>query len=193
VTVVAALSDVVSSSPWTYALVLALVAGDSLLPAVPGETVVIAAAVLAGSGDLHVEIVVVAAMVGGFVGDNASYAVGRTAGQRAAARLTRGGHAGDLLEWAQRQMETRGRIVIVAARFIPAGRTATTLTAGIVAMPWRRFAVADAVAVTLWSAWMSALGYVGGATFRDQTWLALLLSLAAAAMVATAAELARRA
>ena len=41
------IAHVVSGSPWTYVLLLAVVAGDAVLPVLPGETMVIAAAVLA--------------------------------------------------------------------------------------------------------------------------------------------------
>lgn len=83
--------------------------------------------------------------------------------------------------------------MIVAARFVPGGRTATTFTAGTVGMRWRRFVGADAVAALLWSLYVTALGYLGGATFRDEEGKAIALSLGVAGTVALAGELARRA
>jgi SNARE associated Golgi protein len=46
--------------------------------------------------------------------------------------------------------------IIVVARFIPGGRTATTYAAGTVGMPWRRFLPADAIAVALWALYVRA-------------------------------------
>jgi len=82
--------------------------------------------------------------------------------------------------------------VIVTARFVPGGRTATNLTAGTLALPWKRFAIAAGIAALLWSAYVTALGYVGGTTFRDEEWLAIALSFAVALLVASAGELVRR-
>jgi hypothetical protein len=53
-----ALSDV---SVWPYLAAAAIVAFDALLPLVPGETAVVAAAVLAGQGDLSIAAVLAAA------------------------------------------------------------------------------------------------------------------------------------
>src|SRR5215217_8747932 len=51
--------------------------------------------------------------------------------------------------------------IIVVARFVPGGRTATTFTAGTVRLAWPRFAAADAVGATLWAAYAAGLGYLG--------------------------------
>lgn len=187
------LVDLVSASDWSYALIALLVASDAVFPAVPGETVVIGAGLLAASGDLHVVLVAIAAAVGSFAGDNASYALGRTLGERAASRVARGERGRRLVQWARRQLAIRGVPVIIAARFIPGGRTATTFTAGSVGMQWRRFAAADAIAAVAWSTYATALGYVGGSTFHHNAWLAAATSLGVAALVAAAAEMARRA
>lgn len=184
--------DLVSVAGWSYVFIAALVAADAVLPALPGEAVVIAAGLLASSGDLQLGLVALAACAGSFAGDNTSFALGRTAGGWAAARFIRGGRGQELLEWARAQLEIRGRVMILAARFIPGGRTATTFTAGTVGMPWRRFAAVDAVAAVVWSIYTTALGYVGGATFHDNPWAALAASLGAAAVVALAAEVVHR-
>jgi membrane-associated protein len=187
------LTDLVTASAWAYAVVASLVALDAVLPLVPGEAIVISAAVLAADGELLVGLVAAAALAGSFAGDNASYGIGASLGDRAARRVARGRRGARLLTWAAQQLRCRGRLVIVAARFVPGGRTATTLTAGAVGMRWRSFAAADAVAALLWSLYVTGLGYLGGATFRDEEGKAIALSLAVAATVALGGELARRA
>jgi membrane-associated protein len=186
------LIDLVTASAWAYAIVLALVALDAIVPLVPGEAVVIAAAVLAAEGELLVAFVAAAALAGSFAGDNASFGIGAGVGVRAAHRLLGGARGRRLLAWAAQRLRRHGGAVIVAARFVPGGRTATTFTAGAVGMSWQRFATADALAALLWSLYATGLGYLGGATFQDEEWKALALSLAIAALVAAAGETTRR-
>lgn len=186
-------TELVTASVWSYVLVAVLVAADGVVPIAPGETVVMTAAVLASSGRLDVALVLAAAFVGSLSGDNTSFGLGRTLGDRAARRLARRGRPRELLEWSREQLDRRGRAIIVGARFIPGGRIATTLTAGTVGMPWRRFAEADVTAAVLWSLYTTGLGYLGGATFRDNVWLAIAASFAVAVVVAGVAELVRRA
>lgn len=75
----------------TYGIVLAVVAVDALLPFVQAEAVVITAGVLAAQGDLVIWLVLAAAALGGFLGDNASYLLGRRVGCRVVERFFRRG------------------------------------------------------------------------------------------------------
>jgi membrane-associated protein len=187
-----ALVDALSSSPWTYALVLAFAALDALVPVFPSETAAIAAGVLAAAGDLNISLVVAAAAGGAFLGDISSYLVGRTAGRAAAGRLM--GRAGGLarLAWAGRVLEERGSSVIVVARFVPGGRTAATLTAGLIRMPGRTFLLAAGIAAILWASLASGLGYVGGRALEDEPWRAVVAAGGVAAVILLGVEVARR-
>jgi membrane-associated protein len=187
-----ALENAVGDSLWTYPAILAAVAIDSVLPLAPGEAVVITAGVLAADGELNVVLVLVSAGLGGFLGDNASYWLGASLGRRAERRLFRSERGREQVAWAQRQLEERGAVIIVAARFIPGGRTATTFSSGVLAMPWRRFAAIDAAAACLWAAYVTALGYFGGSTFEESLWKPLLAALLVAVAVAAGAEGLRR-
>src|SRR5262249_17215887 len=75
----------------------------------------------------------------------------RPRGPRARPRFARGERARASLAWAERQLRERGGELIVIARFIPAGRTAVTLSAGILRYPYRRFIVFDAAAALFWA------------------------------------------
>src|SRR5215213_8297002 len=79
----------VQASPLTYLAVLGACALDAILPIVPSEAVVIAASILATSGELSIWVIALAAAAGGFLGDTGSYVLGRTAGASAARRLFR--------------------------------------------------------------------------------------------------------
>jgi membrane protein DedA with SNARE-associated domain len=69
------------------------------------------------------------------------------------------------LEWAERQLAERGGELIAVGRFIPGGRTAVTLGAGILGFPWGRFLLYDAFASLGWALFASLLGYYGGKAF----------------------------
>ena len=133
-----------------------------------------------------------AVAIGAFVGDNASYWLGRKIGDPVAKRLFTGNKGKGRLRWAEQALRRRGVILIAIGRFIPGGRTATTFAAGTLEMPYRNFLVADGVAACVWALYISMLGYLGGATFKDNLWLPLGASLACAMLVALGFEAWRR-
>jgi membrane-associated protein len=190
--VLESLTQLISASPWTYAVVLGLAAADALFPFFPSETAAIAAGVLAGAGDLTLGFVVAAAATGAFIGDNSSYAVGRTAGQKVTRPLFRGEKGRARRRWAERTLDKRGGYLIVVARFIPGGRTATTLTAGVTRMRWPRFVRFAGLAAVLWASFAAGLGYLGGKAFEDNPLLGLGSALAVAVTLTLSVELVRR-
>lgn len=186
------LTSEVSNNPVTYLIVFGAAGADVLLPLVPSETLVIAASVLAGQGDLLIWVIVPAAAVGAFLGDNVSYWLGRKVGDPLARRFFDGKEARSRLAWAEGAIRRRGAFLIVIGRFIPGGRTATTFAAGTLEMDYRRFLVADGSAAAIWAVYISMLGYVGGASFEDNLWLPLASALGIAMLVGLAIEAWRR-
>jgi membrane protein DedA with SNARE-associated domain len=83
--------------------------------------------------------------------------------------------------WAEKQLAERGSEIIVVARFIPGGRTATTFVAGTSGYPYRKFAPAAATGAVIWAVYNALLGRIGGAAFEDNTTLALLVAFGCAA------------
>ncbi len=185
------LVDLVGNSGWSYAIIFALALLDAILPIVPSETAVITAGVLAGSGHLSLPLVILSAAAGAFAGDNIAYFLGRFMGHRINARLFRGEKGGERLAWAESQLKKRGGELIVTARFIPAGRTLVTLTAGGLQMPWPRFAFFDVIAGVVWAVYASMLGYIGGKAFEHRPWIGFLLAFGVALTVTGAIELTR--
>lgn len=178
----------VSASPATYGIVVGIVAVDALLPFVQAEAVVLTAAVLAAQGHLLIWLIAAAAAVGGIAGDNTSYLLGSRVGCRLAERLL----SKRRLQRAERGVRRQGGRLILVARFIPVGRTATTLAAGTLELPWRRFLVADVAAATLWAVYASMLGYAGGASFAHSLWTPLIFAFGIAALLAVGFEAYRR-
>jgi membrane protein DedA with SNARE-associated domain len=152
---------------------------------------VITAGVVASAGDLSLPLVIPAAAAGAFLGDNTAYLIGRRFGRRAEKRFFSGEKARRRIEWAERQLSERGGELIVVARFIPGGRTAVTLSAGLLRFRWPRFVLFDAVAALSWALYAALLGYFGGRTFQHAAWKGLLLALGIAFAVAGGIELAR--
>jgi membrane protein DedA with SNARE-associated domain len=183
------LVDLLTGSVWTYPLLFGICAGDALIPAFPSETALIVCGIQAARGQLSLEWVIVCAGAGAFVGDNASYAVGRWLGGPAVQRFFSGEVAQRRLDWARNFLKERGSYVLVVARFIPGGRTATTFTAGLVHIRWpTRFAPYIFVAAVLWSLYGALLGYFGGRVFEDQPIYALLFAFGIAALITLAVE-----
>jgi membrane-associated protein len=187
------LIDLLTGSMWTYPLLFAICAGDAVLPALPSETAMIVCGIQAARGQLSLGAVIAVGAAGAFAGDNASYALGRYVGQPIVDRFFSGERAKKRLAWARRFLRERGSYVLIIARFIPGGRTATTFTSGLVHLKWAtQFAPYIAIAAVLWACYGALLGYLGGRTFKDQPVLALLVAFGIAAGVGLLAEAVRR-
>lgn len=184
--------DAVSGSDWSYLIVFAIAMLDAFFPIVPSEATAIAAGVVAGTGGLSVEVVILAAALGAIVGDNISYAGGHFLGERLTNRFFSSEKSQKRLRWAEKTLRERGPYLIVVARFIPGGRTITTFTAGFTnAMGWRRFILFDAIAGAIWGSYTVLLGYFGGRTFEEEPWKGLLLAFAIALAVTAVVEVVR--
>jgi membrane-associated protein len=184
------LTEHVSGSPWTYAFLLVISALDVIIPLVPSETSVILAGVLASTGDLILVLVILFAAAGAILGDNIAYWIGRKIGHRIVDRFFKGERRKQV-DWAHRQVEKRGGYLIVIGRFIPGGRTAVTLSCGMLEMPWRRFISFDVAAGLVWGTYAALLGYVGGTTFEEDPLLGFLLAFALALLVGGGVEAVR--
>jgi membrane-associated protein len=184
------LTEHVSGSPWTYAFLFVISALDVIIPLVPSETSVILAGVLASSGDLNLVLVILSAAAGAVTGDNISYWIGRKVGHRIVDRFFKGERRKQV-DWAHRQVEQRGGYLIVIGRFIPGGRTAVTLSCGMLEMPWRRFIAFDVAAGLVWGTYAALLGYLGGTTFEEDPLKGFLLAFAVALLVAGVIEAVR--
>jgi membrane-associated protein len=186
------LIEPVAASDWVYLLLLSVAALDAVSPVVPSEAAVIAAAALAGVGDPMVVFILLLGAAGAVIGDNVAYLLGRAGGGVVTGRVLRSPSWRRRLEFAEAQLQMRGGTIIVVSRFVPGGRTAAMLSAGVVGLPWRRFLVFDVVACVLWASYASLLGWVGGRTFADEPTHALLLAFGIAMLLVLVIEVGRR-
>jgi membrane-associated protein len=181
------LTDYVSGSPWTYVFLFVISALDVIIPLVPSETSVILAGVIAATGDLMLFAVILFAAGGAILGDNTAYWIGRKAGPRIVARFF-SGERYKRIEWAEKHVVERGGYLIIVGRFIPGGRTAITLSCGLLKMAWRRFISYDIPAGLLWASYAALLGYFGGKAFEEQPWKGFLVAFGVALGITGAIE-----
>jgi membrane protein DedA with SNARE-associated domain len=186
------LVELVTASGWVYPLILGIAALDAVFPLVPSEATVIAAGALAGTGDLVLSFVLLAAAGGAVIGDNVAYLIGHTGQAQVSRRVLRSSRWQARIARAEKMLRERSATIIVVSRFIPGGRTATMLSAGLVGLPWPRFAAYDLAAGILWAGYASVVGLIGGKAFADKPLHALLLAFALAAALALLIESGRR-
>ncbi len=184
------LTALVTDSPVTYLVIFAMAAIDVIVPIIPAEATVTAAAVLAGQGQLNIVWVMIAAGLGAFVGDNVAYWIGRAAGRPLVEKVLRGNTA--QLEVVQEQFDRRGGVFVIIGRFVPGGRTAVAIGAGVLDFSWPQFLAYDAVAAIIWALQAALPGFIGGSLIQDQPWLAMLIGFALSAVLAGAIALYQR-
>ena len=147
-----------------YWVVAAIVALESMGIPAPGETVLVTAAIYAGTThQLSIILVILAAATGAIVGDNVGYLAGRRFGYSLLLRY------GPLLKLSQPRIKLgqflfarHGGKVVFFGRFIAVLRALAALLAGINCMPWRRFLFFNAAGGIVWAAAFGVGGYVFG-------------------------------
>lgn len=146
-----------------YLAVFGLVLLEDFGVPVPGETVLILAAVYAGSGRLNVWLVGLLAFWGAVIGDNIGFAIGRFGGRLLVDRYGRYVLlTPERLDRVTAFFERRGAIVIVVARFVEGLRQANGIIAGTTEMHWARFVAFNALGALLWVAVWVSVGYFSG-------------------------------
>ncbi|MFE2429212.1 DedA family protein [Streptomyces sp. NPDC059373] len=131
---------------------------------VPGQTVLVAAAVYAGTGRLDFAGVLAVAVAAAVVGNSLGYLLGRVGGR---ALVHRWGRYVLLtparLERAEDFFGRHGGAVVTWARFVDVLRQTNGIIAGTVGMPWRRFMAFNVLGAVLWAGTWGGLGYAAGA------------------------------
>lgn len=165
-----------------YWAVLLVVAGDGVFPVLPGETAIVAAAVLAANGSLSLTLVILAGAAGAVIGDSCAFAIGRAGGGPIKRKVARFAGA-DRLEAAERMVHRQGAALVVVGRFLPGIRIAINMSCGAGQMPYRRFLLFDTIGAIFWSAQAAFLGFFAGKAFADQPWVAFVVAFAVTGIV----------
>jgi membrane protein DedA with SNARE-associated domain len=130
---------------------------------VPGEIMLIAAAVFAGAGQMNIAVVFLVAVIAAVIGDNIGFVVGHFGGRPLAERFGRYVFlTPQRLDRAEEFFNTHGGKVVTIARFIDGLRQINGLLAGIAGMHWLKFLGYNALGAVLWVGTWCTLGYFAG-------------------------------
>lgn len=135
---------------------------------VPGETMLLTAAVYAATtGRLSIAGVIAAAAGGAIVGDNFGYVIGRRGGRVLALRFGRYLHIREKqIRMGERFFARHGDKTVFLARFITLLRTIGAFLAGVSRMPYRSFLVFNAAGGIAWAFLYGMLAYGLGRQFE---------------------------
>ncbi len=147
-----------------YWAVLVFVAIESTGIPFPGETMLLAAAIFAGTTHhLAIPLIILAAAAGAILGDNLGFWVGREGGFRL---LRRYGHSIHLderkLKVGMYLFQRHGGKVVFFGRFVAVLRAWAAFLAGVNRMPWPRFLLFNAAGGILWATLYGVAGFVLG-------------------------------
>ena len=134
----------------------------------PGETALVAAAVLASQGHLSIEGVIVVATIAAIIGDNVGYWLGRKLGRGFLQRYDVVRRFSDrVLPPTERFFRRHGGKAIFLARWFSGFRIAGAWIAGFAHMSWWRFFVWNAAGGIAWAVTVSLVGYYAGDAAAD--------------------------
>jgi membrane-associated protein len=187
------LTSLQAGSPVSYVIALALPALDAVFPALPAETAIVTLGVTtSGVTDWRIALLVACAAIGAFAGDNLGYFVGRRFGPAVERRFFSSVKGARRRAQAQHWLARFGTPAIIVCRFIPGGRTAVTLSCGLIGYSRRRFLAATAAAAVLWATYSFFLGRLGGQAFEHNPWAGLAVALGTTVALSGLIEVARR-
>lgn len=147
---------------WAAPVVFALAFGESLAfisLLIPAWAALVAIGVLIGSGDLNFWPIWVAGSIGAALGDWLSYWIGVKLGPPVAHVWPLSRHP-ELIPRGERFVTRWGVLAIFIGRFFGPLRASVPLVAGIFAMPYWRFQLANFTSAFLWAAVLLTLGDV---------------------------------
>jgi membrane protein DedA with SNARE-associated domain len=131
---------------------------------VPGETILLLASFLAYSRDeLQLAYIILIGICAATIGDNLGFAIGYRGGRplldryRTTFRIRQ-----EHIVRGERLFEQYGAITVLFARFIFGLRVIAGPLAGVLRMPWKRFAVFNFLGALLWVTVISLVGYKFG-------------------------------
>jgi membrane protein DedA with SNARE-associated domain len=146
-----------------YPLLFLLVMIETSGVPVPGETALITGSVLASQGKLQIELVIGIAAAAAIVGDNIGYLIGRKGGRWL---LERPGmflrQREEVLRVGEPFFEVHGPKAVFFGRFLLGLRVWASWLAGATRMPWRKFAVWNALGGITWATAIGLIAYFLG-------------------------------
>ena len=128
----------------------------------PGDTLLFAAGLLASQGYFSISLILIISIIAAVLGDAVGYWTGRKIGpafmDRKDSFWVRKAH----IARAKVFFDKHGNKTIVLARFVPIVRTFSPVIAGVVEMPYIRFALFNIIGALVWCMSVPLLGYFLG-------------------------------
>lgn len=177
-----------ADSAWLLPFVVLVCIVDGILPPAPAEATLVAlGAVAAAEGRPSIPALIGVAAIGGFLGDNLTYTLGKYTrlGRFQGSERPR---VRSFFLWVARMLLRHGAMIIMVCRFIPGGRQLVNLTAGAMEFPRGRFMLFDIVAVTAWASYNVGIGALAGSWLEDQPLLGMAVALVLALALGWLAE-----
>ncbi len=158
---------------------------ESLGAPLPGESLLIFASVMAEHGNLSFPLLLLFAWIGGVVGDNIGYLIGRRLGRVVLLRYgDKVGFTGQRLDRVEAMFARYGPLTVAFARFFNVLRQLNGVVAGTLKMDWWRFLLFNALGCALWVLTWGLAGFYLGEHVSDISRLAHNLGLAGATIAA---------
>ena len=134
----------------------------------PGETVLLLASFLAYTErDLQLGWIILIGTVAATLGDNLGYALGHYGGRPLVERYRNIFRiSGAAVARGEGLFSRYGSVTILFARFVFGMRVIAGPLAGVLRMPWKRFAVFNLLGAALWVTVISLVGYSFGSRWR---------------------------
>lgn len=171
-----------TGSPWIYAVVAVSVLLDVFLPVLPSGVLVITAATAAAAGSTTVAdaahkvtevapvphevpsliILMLCAASASVLGDFAAFRLAWSGGDRLDRAIARSRRLTSAQARLGEALSKGGGILVVIARFAPAGRSVVSLGAGAAHRKIAEFLPWSALAGVAWTGYSVGLGYFGG-------------------------------
>jgi membrane-associated protein len=151
-----------------YSVVFALLAIETMGIPVPGETALIAAALLAHDGQLAIVPLIVVASAAAILGDNVGFAIGRKGGRRLfemAGPLHR--QRLEALAVGEPFFAKHGPKAVFLGRWVAGLRIASAWLAGMNKMEWPRFLFWNALGGICWATSIALGVYIAGHAFEN--------------------------
>jgi membrane-associated protein len=146
-----------------YPLLFVLVMSEAGGVPVPGETALIAGALLASRGKLQIELVIALAAAAAIVGDNLGYVIGRKGGRWL---LERPGafrrQRQEVLRVGEPFFAAHGPKAVFLGRFVLGLRVWASWLAGATRMRWQSFLLWNALGCITWACAIGLIAYFLG-------------------------------
>jgi membrane-associated protein len=176
----------------SYVMVFLLVALDAVVPIVPGETTLNAAATAAAQGLLDLAPIIVMGALGAIVGDSALFWIARRSSRRVAPQLEKM-RANEKIKQALAIMDSGAPLLIVGGRYVPGMRFVVNATMGLSDIPYRRFVPWSVLGGVLWSVFTCVLAYKIATTLAEFPLASVIISgLVTTAIIAAVLVFLRR-